>query len=149
MNEKDLSWKEDLTTGCMNLISIEEHSSQSFFTSEKDYWLKIIDETRKIRTRWMRIILDEEKGSYDQFYKDAGDLLGMFYWLLENRNKEKKDQCWCVFKHILASSIRGFEVGNKFLEMQEDKEDKSNFFNNVKKGLKFISGGADGKEKKI
>ena len=93
----DLSWKEDLTMAVMNLISAEEHASQSFITSKDEKWLKVLEELRKIRTRWMELLVKED---------------------------DKRSQVWCLSKHLLASSMRLSEVSNKLKELQRNDESK-------------------------
>ena len=80
--------------------------------------------------------MDLKEGSYTQFFDDAGAIIGIFYFLQESDLEGEK---WCISKHLLASWMRGQEVGNKFLEKNEQKE-KLGFFDNIKKGFKSITG---------
>ncbi len=146
----DISITEDLTVGVQNIISAEEHSKQSFFSSTDEKFLKANTELRKIRTRWMQIIFGELEGNSKQFNKDSGDLLGMYYWLIENRGKSKgKDQVWCLSKHLLSASMRAMECADKYSELEESKRIKmkegeidaegDSYWDQAKKGFKILT----------
>jgi len=89
----DLKSDEDLSIAIMNLISIEEHF---FFTGSKTgdkKYFNLLDEARKIRTELMKKLVKNPEG--------------------EN---------WCICKHLLATSMRLIEVGNKLLKNKEKKQ---------------------------
>lgn len=80
----DLSIGEDLSIGIMNLISIEEHL---LFTGNKTgdtKYFGLIQEIRKMRVELLKQIIKDPKG-----------------------------ELWCTSKHLLAASMRLFEVGTK------------------------------------
>jgi len=91
----DLSSDEDLSIAIMNLVSIEEHF---FFTAKKtgkDNYFDLLSATREIR-----------KG------------------LLQKIVKKPEGEIWCISKHLMASSMRLIEVGNKVYTAGDKKEAK-------------------------
>jgi len=97
-NKLDLSSDEDLSIAIMNLIGIEEHL---FFTAEKtnkEAYLKIMDEVREMRKELLKKIVKDYEG-----------------------------EVWCISKHLLSSSMRLIEVGTKHLHKGENKEAKQMF----------------------
>jgi len=95
----DLSSDQDLSIAIMNLISIEEHF---FFTGEKtgkSEYLDLINQVREIRKETLKKIVKEPEG-----------------------------EVWCISKHLLAASMRLFEVGTKQLG-QGKKEEAYDYFN--------------------
>jgi DNA-binding cell septation regulator SpoVG len=80
----DLSSDEDLSVAIMNLISIEEHM---FFTAQKtgkSKYLDILHQAREMRKELLKTIVKDYEG-----------------------------EVWCISKHLLAASMRLFEVGTK------------------------------------
>lgn len=80
----DLSTDEDLSIAVMNLISLEEHF---FFTSQKtkdDGYLKMLSEVRELRKELLAKLMPNNEG-----------------------------ESWCISKHLLATTMRLFEVGTK------------------------------------
>jgi len=97
-NKLDLSADEDLSIAIMNLVSIEEHF---FFTAKKtgkDKYFDLLKEAREMRKELLGKIVKEHEG--------------------EN---------WCISKHLLAASMRLFEVGTKLLGRGKDKKAKEMF----------------------
>lgn len=91
----DLSKDEDLSIAVMNLISIEEHF---FFTAKKtgdDNYFDLLAEVRNMRRELMKKLIKKPEG-----------------------------ELWCVSKHLLAASIRLFEVGTK--ELKGDDKNAAN-----------------------
>ncbi len=89
----DLTTDEDLSIALMNLISIEEHL---FFTAEKvkkPEYFDLLSEVRAVRTRLMKKMIPQTEG-----------------------------ESWCISKHLLATSMRLIEVGNK-LQSSGNKAD--------------------------
>lgn len=83
-NLLDLSSDEDLSIAIMNLISIEEHL---FFTGNKTgkaKYFDLLNETREMRKELLKMIIKDYEG-----------------------------EVWCTSKHLLAASMRLFEVGTK------------------------------------
>lgn len=80
----DLSSDEDLSIAIMNLISIEEHL---FFTANKTgktKYFDLLNEAREMRVSLLKMIIKDYEG-----------------------------EVWCTSKHLLAASMRLFEVGTK------------------------------------
>ncbi len=98
VNPKDLSSDQDLTIGIMNLISIEEHLMFSGAKTGKTAFYDQINEVREMRKRMMQKIIPAYEG-----------------------------EVWCISKHLLASSMRLFEVGTKALAAG-DKETAYSLF---------------------
>jgi len=89
----DLSSDEDLSIAIMNLVSIEEHF---FFTGSKtgkEKYFDLLSGVREIR-----------KG------------------LLQKIVKKPEGEIWCISKHLMASSMRLIEVGNKQYSAGNKKE---------------------------
>lgn len=83
---KDLSSDQDLSIALMNLVSLEEHF---FFTQQKTgktSYLDLLDETRAMRKELLGQIVQQPEG-----------------------------EVWCISKHLLAASMRLYEVGTKQL----------------------------------
>lgn len=83
-HQLDLSSDEDLSIAVMNLISIEEHL---FFTGNKTgktKYFDLLNETREMRKELLKMIVKDPEG-----------------------------ELWCTSKHLLAASMRLFEVGTK------------------------------------
>ena len=86
VNPKDLSSDQDLTIAIMNLISIEEHLMFSGAKTGKTEFYDLINEVREMRKNAMLKIIPSYEG-----------------------------EVWCISKHLLAASMRVFEVGTKAL----------------------------------
>lgn len=98
MSESDLSKNADLSVALMNLISIEEHLEFSFAKTSDEKYLDFLESARKIR----RVLLAKLVGS-------------------------PPAEEWCISKHLLASSMRLFEVGTKELDFGNKIEAASCF----------------------
>jgi hypothetical protein len=83
-HQLDLSSGEDLSIAVMNLISLEEHM---FFNGNKTGKTKYFDLLNQIR----------------EMRKD----------LMKQLVKDPEGEVWCTSKHLLAASMRLFEVGTK------------------------------------
>jgi hypothetical protein len=92
-NPLDLSSKEDLAIGIMNLISIEEHLFYTFNKTQNQKYLKLLNEVREMRKSLLKEIIKDYEG--------------------EN---------WCISKHLLAAAMRLMEVGTKKLSDGKNKE---------------------------
>jgi len=92
VNPKDLSSDQDLTIGIMNLISIEEHLMFSGAKTGKTQFYDLINEVREMRKQAMLKIIPAYEG-----------------------------EVWCISKHLLAASMRVFEVGTKALAAGDSK----------------------------
>jgi hypothetical protein len=94
----DLSSDEDLSIAIMNLISIEEHL---FFTANKTgktKYFTLLNETREMRKTLLKLIVKDPEG-----------------------------EVWCTSKHLLAASMRLFEVGTK-AQTKGDTKSAYDFF---------------------
>jgi hypothetical protein len=94
----DLSVEEDLAIAIMNLVSLEEHF---FFTGEKTdkpEYFDLLLEVRAVRTRLLAKMIQKTEG-----------------------------ESWCVSKHLLAASMRMFEVGVKYQADNKKNEAKEMF----------------------
>lgn len=97
-HQLDLSSDEDLSIAIMNLISIEEHL---FFTANKTgktKYFDLLNETREMRKELLKLIVKNPEG-----------------------------EIWCTSKHLLAASMRLFEVGTK-AQTKGDKKSALSFF---------------------
>lgn len=94
----DLSSDQDLSIAIMNLVSIEEHLLFSGNKTEKTEYFDMINEVREMR-------------------KD----------LLKKIVKNPEGETWCISKHLLAASMRLFEVGTKQQSVGK-KEDAYDLF---------------------
>ncbi len=94
----DLSTAEDLSIAVMNLISLEEHF---FFTGvkiKKDEYFDTAQEIREVRKQFLAQLMPENEG-----------------------------ETWCIAKHLLASTMRLIEVGNKLQSEGEKQQAKQTF----------------------
>jgi len=96
-NTLDLSAGEDLSIALMNLVSLEEHSFFSYVKTKDEKFLKILEIVRELRKKLLALIV----------------------------KTDDKSETWCMSKHFLASSMRLYEVGNRFLHEGKEKEAKS------------------------
>ncbi len=99
-NKLDLSSDEDLSIALMNLISIEEHMYFSGMKTGKKKYFEMLDDVREMRKKYMKEIV---------------------------KNPEAQSEEWCISKHLLASSMRLIEVGNKHLTKKEDTKAQEKF----------------------
>jgi hypothetical protein len=99
-HQLDLSSGEDLSIAIMNLISLEEHM---FFNGNKTGKTKYFDMLNEVR----------------EMRKD----------LMKQLVKDPEGEVWCTSKHLLAASMRLFEVGTK----AQTKGDKTKAYDLFKK----------------
>jgi len=95
-NELDISKDQDLSIGLMNLVSLEEHSFFSYAKTHDDKFLGVLDTVRELRKRLLAKIVKKSDGS----------------------------ETWCMSKHLLASSMRLYEVANRLFHEGNEKEAK-------------------------
>jgi len=96
--ELDLSSDEDLSIAVMNLISIEEHFFFTYGKTQDPKYLTLLGEVREMRKDLLKRIIKDYEG-----------------------------EVWCISKHLLASSMRLFEVGTKSLTKGNKKEAEEMF----------------------
>lgn len=93
----DISKREDLSIAVMNMISIEEHLAFTAMKTGKEEYLKVLDSVRELRKK-----------------------------LLKKLVKNKEGQMWCISKHLLATTMRLLETGEKCIG-NSDQEAKKLF----------------------
>jgi len=89
--DADLSTAEDLSIAVMNLISLEEHFFFTGVKTGKDGYFDTAQEVRSVRKELLARLMPHHEG-----------------------------ESWCVAKHLLATTMRLIEVGNKL--RSEDKK---------------------------
>ncbi len=97
---KDLSSAEDLSIAVMNIISIEEHLYFTAMKTGKEKYLALLNSAREIRKELMKKLVTNPQGEE-----------------------------WCISKHLLASSMRLIETGNKYLKDNKRKDAQRLFEN--------------------
>lgn len=94
----DLSSDEDLSIALMNLISIEEHLYFSGMKTDRKIYFELLNSARELRKKLLKEIVKDPKGEE-----------------------------WCISKHLLATSMRLIEVGNKHLTKNEEEKAHDKF----------------------
>ena len=94
----DLSTEEDLAIAVMNLISLEEHFFFTGTKTNKPEYFELLNEVRSMRTKLLGRMIDKTEG-----------------------------ETWCISKHLLATSMRLFEVGTKLQSSGKVDEAKEMF----------------------
>ena len=89
----DLSSGEDLSIALMNLVSLEEHFYFTAMKTNKKKYLGMLNEIREMRKVLLKEIVKNPKGEE-----------------------------WCISKHLLATSMRLIEVGNKYMTKKNEKK---------------------------
>ena len=97
-NELDLSAGEDLSIALMNIVSLEEHSFFSFVKTKDEKFLEILETCRELRKRLLAKIVNKDES-----------------------------ETWCMSKHLLASSMRLYEIGNRLLHEKKMEEAKQSY----------------------
>ena len=101
-NPLDLSSDQDLTIALMNLVSLEEHFFFSGAKTKKTGFYDLINVVRNMRKELMERIV-----------KKSGT---------------EGSEVWCISKHLLAASMRIYEVGTKAIGAG-NKKDAYDMFN--------------------
>ncbi len=96
ISELDLTDVQDLSIALMNLVSLEEHSFFSYAKTDNDKYLNILKRVRNTRKRFLKHIV-----------KSKGD-----------------SEVRCMSKHLLATSMRLYEVGNKMQDQGKENDAK-------------------------
>jgi len=94
----DLSSDEDLSIAIMNLVSLEEHFFFTAKKTEKDKYFDLLNEVREMRKSLLKEIVKNPEG-----------------------------EVWCISKHLLAASMRLYEVGTKELNKGNEEKAKNLF----------------------
>lgn len=97
----DLSTDEDLSMALMNLVSIEEHLYFTYIKTSDDKYLDLLDLIRRTRIKYLKEIVIDPDGEE-----------------------------WCISKHLLSSSMRLIEIGNKFMS-NNAKEKAKDFYDSA------------------
>ncbi len=95
-NPLDLSSDQDLSIALMNLVSLEEHFFFSGAKTQKPGFYDLINVVRNMRKELMKRIVKKSSA-------DDGEV-------------------WCISKHLLAASMRLYEVGTKALGVGNKKD---------------------------
>ena len=101
VNPLDLSSDQDLTIALMNLVSLEEHFFFSGAKTKKTGFYDLINIVRDMRKELMERIV--------------------------KKNDTNQGEIWCISKHLLATSMRLYEVGTKALSAGK-KQDAYDLF---------------------
>src|SRR3989344_5516245 len=80
----DLSTGEDLSLAVMNLSSLEEHFFFTGVKTHKDEYFDTVVEIREMRKSLLKELMPHHEG-----------------------------ETWCISKHLLSTTMRLVEVGNK------------------------------------
>jgi hypothetical protein len=99
----DLSLEEDLSIAIMNLISLEEHFYMTSQKTGKTEYLKLHQEVRELRTQLLAKMISRHEG-----------------------------ETWCISKHLLATTMRLIEVGDKYQTLGKSKDAQEMFSNAYK-----------------
>ena len=94
-NKLDLSAGEDLSIALMNIVSLEEHSFFSFVKTHDEKFLEVLEACRELRKKLLVKLVNKDES-----------------------------ETWCMSKHLLASSMRLYEVGNRYLHEKRIEEAK-------------------------
>lgn len=95
-NPLDLSSDQDLSIALMNLVSLEEHFFFSGAKTQKPGFYDLINVVRNMRKELMERIV--------------------------KKSSSENGEVWCISKHLLAASMRLYEVGTKALGAGKKKE---------------------------
>ncbi len=91
----DVSELEDTIQVLINLVSIEEHSINSFFSTSDNFYLELNELVRKMRSELMETIINN------------------------------KGENWCISKHLLSSIMALREIGNRHYTAGDKEKAKS------------------------
>jgi hypothetical protein len=96
--EVDLSRDEDLSIALMNLVSLEEHFYFTAMKTQNQKYFDFLQSVRNLRKKFLEKIVTNSVGEE-----------------------------WCISKHLLAASMRLYEVGCKELSKKGVKDANSYF----------------------
>lgn len=96
--EKDVGLVEDMIFTLKNLVAIEDHCATSYGMSQEKKWIDTLELIRKIRTKWLSLIV-----------------------------KKEKSHIWCISKHLLASMEGFIEVAVRFHQTGQENESKESY----------------------
>ena len=96
INPLDLSSDQDLSIALMNLVSLEEHFFFSGAKTKQPGFYDLINVVRNMRKELMERIVD--------------------------KSGKQGNEVWCISKHLLAASMRLYEVGTKAMGAGNKKD---------------------------
>ena len=96
VNPLDLSSDQDLSIALMNLVSLEEHFFFSGAKTKQPGFYDLINVVRNMRKELMERIVD--------------------------KSGKQGNEIWCISKHLLAASMRLYEVGTKAMGAGNKKD---------------------------
>lgn len=96
VNPLDLSSDQDLSIALMNLVSLEEHFFFSGAKTKQPGFYDLINVVRNMRKELMERIVD--------------------------KSGKQGNEVWCISKHLLAASMRLYEVGTKAMGAGNKKD---------------------------
>ena len=96
VNPLDLSSDQDLSIALMNLVSLEEHFFFSGAKTKQPGFYDLINVVRNMRKELMEKIVD--------------------------KSGKQGNEVWCISKHLLAASMRLYEVGTKAMGAGNKKD---------------------------
>ncbi len=96
VNPLDLSSDQDLSIALMNLVSLEEHFFFSGAKTKQPGFYDLINVVRGMRKELMERIVD--------------------------KSGKQGNEVWCISKHLLAASMRLYEVGTKAIGAGNKKD---------------------------
>ena len=113
-DKKDVSFLDDAILYLQNAIAGENHAIESYITTKDENWLDIAKKIRRNRSKRMYELIPEGKG-----------------------------ELYCFCKHILACAMALKELGNRYIESNEEdlaKEcfEESSLYESL---FKFLIGG--------
>ena len=92
--KEDIGLVDEILELCKNLVSVESHAFSSYVSSKKDKFLKISTKARKLRTKYLSTITQNES------------------------------QSWCISKHICECLMRLQECYTRFISTGQIEEAK-------------------------
>ena len=101
VNPLDLSSDQDLSIALMNLVSLEEHFFFSGAKTKQPGFYDLINVVRNMRKELMERIVD--------------------------KSGKQGNEVWCISKHLLAASMRLYEVGTKAMGAGNKKDAEKMF----------------------
>lgn len=101
VNPLDLSSDQDLSIALMNLVSLEEHFFFSGAKTKQPEFYDLINVVRNMRKELMERIVD--------------------------KSGKQGNEVWCISKHLLAASMRLYEVGTKAMAAGNKKDAEKMF----------------------
>ena len=93
MKNFDIAKDHELSIAVMNLVAIEEHLGFTISKTNKSNYIEIYNFVRSLRSKYLRKLVKNSDG-----------------------------ECWCISKHLLATTMRLLETGVKYGAENKEKE---------------------------